>query len=381
MRYNGVILPDSASSFCEAFGNPDAARGDPLAASYLAAASDGDAARQLAILVDRCAMPVMQAIVRRRFAGAGAGSQRSTPDQEDAEDAIAEAGAQFAARLMRARAGDDADPVEDLRAYAAVVAYRACDSVLRRRYPARARLKNRIRFTIEHCAGFSAWRDGGELLCAVDPIGARAGDLRRAPQSHPARFDDALPAGVSPSTMPLRDLIDALLRGRRDPVSLDELTEQVARLIGDPDSVARSAAAPGDAAAEALENLPSRDASVEDQVEQLAYLRDIWLEMQQLPSHQCAAVLLNLRDHKGRGVAALLPRLGIASIRAMASAIKLSPLEFADIWDRLPMDDNTIAQLLGVKRQQVIGYRKKARERLFRRMQRHAFKGEDRGRE
>jgi hypothetical protein len=42
--------------------------------------------------------------------------------------------------------------------------------------------------------------------------------------------------------------------------------------------------------------------------------------------------------------------------------------EFAKLWNNLPLEDTTIAQNLGVTRQQVINLRKSARERLARRM-------------
>jgi hypothetical protein len=42
--------------------------------------------------------------------------------------------------------------------------------------------------------------------------------------------------------------------------------------------------------------------------------------------------------------------------------------EFAEIWNHLPLDDNRIAEILNLTRQQVINLRKSARERLARRM-------------
>jgi hypothetical protein len=42
--------------------------------------------------------------------------------------------------------------------------------------------------------------------------------------------------------------------------------------------------------------------------------------------------------------------------------------EFANLWNELPLEDASIASLLGVTRQQVINLRKSARERLTRRM-------------
>jgi hypothetical protein len=44
----------------------------------------------------------------------------------------------------------------------------------------------------------------------------------------------------------------------------------------------------------------------------------------------------------------------------------------AAIWEELPLDDQAIASILGVTRQQVINLRKSGRERLQRRMASHS---------
>jgi hypothetical protein len=46
----------------------------------------------------------------------------------------------------------------------------------------------------------------------------------------------------------------------------------------------------------------------------------------------------------------------------------MSMAELSEIWGRLPVDDHTIAERLGLTRQQVINLRKSARARLARRM-------------
>ena len=88
----------------------------------------------------------------------------------------------------------------------------------------------------------------------------------------------------------------------------------------------------------------------------------------ELPPNQRAALLLNLRDADGRGVIALFPLQGIATVRELADTLGLSAERFAELWHDLPLEDNAIAELLGLTRQQVISLRKVARERLARRM-------------
>jgi DNA-directed RNA polymerase specialized sigma24 family protein len=111
---------------------------------------------------------------------------------------------------------------------------------------------------------------------------------------------------------------------------------------------------------------PAPDAALA--FERRTYLVRLWEEIRQLPPRQAAALLLNLRDGQGRNAAALLPLTGIATLREMAAAVGLPPEELAGLWNRLPLEDILLADLLGVSRQQVINLRKSARERLARRM-------------
>ena len=58
-------------------------------------------------------------------------------------------------------------------------------------------------------------------------------------------------------------------------------------------------------------------------------------------------------------------------IFASGTALALAAEQFAELYNRLPLDDATIAQRLGITRQQVINLRKAARDRLVRRMRSH----------
>ena len=70
----------------------------------------------------------------------------------------------------------------------------------------------------------------------------------------------------------------------------------------------------------------------------------------------------------GSNALALLMILEIATFDQVAVALELAPERLAEIWSGLPLDDNSIAALLGVSRQQVINLRRAARERLARRV-------------
>ena len=105
-----------------------------------------------------------------------------------------------------------------------------------------------------------------------------------------------------------------------------------------------------------------------EQIDNRRYLERLWTEICELPAHQRVALLLNLRDEGGSGMLGLFPVTGVASQARIAEAIGVSADRLAELWPRLPVDDEWIAGELRVSRRQVINFRKCARERLARRM-------------
>ena len=83
---------------------------------------------------------------------------------------------------------------------------------------------------------------------------------------------------------------------------------------------------------------------------------------------QRLALLLNLRDGEGRGVIALLPLTGVASIRRIAAMLEMPAPELAALWPRCRSRMRPSPSGSGLTRQQVINLRKSARARLGRRM-------------
>ena len=189
---------------------------------------------------------------------------------------------------------------------------------------------------------------------------------------------DPRPDGPDLEGEVLLGLVERLRRLRRDPgeegirdfrgyvaVVTYNVVSRQARLRGRE----RSGAGEDNGAPLLLLPDPAPDAALA--FERRTYLVRLWEEIRQLPPRQAAALLLNLRDGQGSNAAALLPLTGIASLREMAAAVGLPPESLAGLWNRLPMEDAALADLLGVTRQQVINLRKSARERLARRMRGH----------
>jgi len=164
----------------------------------------------------------------------------------------------------------------------------------------------------------------------------------------------------------LRDMVTGVFESIGNPVELDELVNAVAFWSGVKDDIAQDNV--DERYVDSPERLADTGVCLDVEVERRIYVQRLWSEICQLPQRQRAALLLNLKDVKGGDCIALFPLTGIATPRDIADSLGISPNRFAEMWNDLPMDDNTVAQHLGISRQQVINLRKSARERLARRM-------------
>ena len=97
------------------------------------------------------------------------------------------------------------------------------------------------------------------------------------------------------------------------------------------------------------------------------YMARLWAEICDLPLPHRKALLLNLNDGAG-GDIQLFVHLGVASVEQIANALEMKPIEFAKLWNELPLEDARIARELGISRQDVVNRRSAARKRLVRRM-------------
>ena len=322
----------------------------------------------LARLIEGHAAPIIKGIIGSKLrAGAG-----ENPSWQEAADLYGDVVVQLLARLRAFISDPDEHFIGDFRGYVAVTAYNACHLHLRKKYPARWRLKNRLRYTLSRAEEFALWEgEGGDWLCGLSAWRGRkkssagaAQRLRRLADD-PGALQKAGPAADA-RRAELPELLRAVFGHVGGPVSLEELLGVVADLQGVRDTVVTVDISEDESFGASREQAEAATGFATE-VERRSYLRRLWEEIIQLPALQRAALLLNLRDAQ-EGVIALLPLAGVASIRQIAEAVRVPAEEFAALWNRLPLDDAAIAELLGVTRQQVINLRKSARARLARRM-------------
>jgi hypothetical protein len=200
--------------------------------------------------------------------------------------------------------------------------------------------------------GFAQWRDKG----AASPPRA----FERIRQDPVEWIQTTGLASVGIDRAQLSSLLNALFQLCGSPIQLDDLVNIVADICHEKDQP--------DESLDTMMQLAAPTLDFEIMLEQQHMLALIWREVCELPSRQRLALLLNFKDARGQDLVSLLPYTRTATIEQIAEAIDFPLVEFLRLWNKLPLDDATIAGLLGATRQQVINLRKCARERLERRM-------------
>jgi DNA-directed RNA polymerase specialized sigma24 family protein len=345
---------------------PEHSRTDDLLRPFLQATED-EAQEILAALITKHVEPLVQTIVRRKLCP---GSARVDARRlQDAEDVCREAIVSLIRRLRAAR-NDSAPPsIDNLSSYVAVTAYNACSEYVRRKYPERHRLSNRLRYTLTHRETFDLWQAGDDQWWC----GLRA--WRGVLMEQTAGGPDA----------GLQDCSEILARmggGESSSGNLAPLLVEIFKFVGRPcpfeDLVTTLSDWWGLNAASGAEisyeedgalNAGSRpDTSLVIRIELRAYLRRLWIEICELPLQQRCALLLNLRDSNGQDIITMFVDTYVATIRQIAEALGMPLSQFVELWNDLPCDDTAIAKRLGLTRQQVVSLRQSARRRLARRM-------------
>jgi len=331
------------------------AHGDPLLIPFLDAATDHDATEPLALLL-AAAEPVIREAVRRELA-------RSLAGAGQVDDVASEVRLRMVRKLWALRR-DEAAPIDNWLAYVARAAEYGCYAFLREQFPERTRFRNRLRYAVAHHASTTLARDEqGVWRCQTSRAVRRAA----ATGSTEAFVNDPrgwLSAQRIDLSAALPAVLDQMLAAFDRPIELDRLVDAMAGVLGIAD--ARPPRRRGDADKAPPIVDPSPGAA--DVLEHREALLRTWNEIVDLPLRQRAALLLNLRDPDGGAILHLLPSTGVVTSASIASALDLDEAALAALWDRLPLDDLSIASQLNLTRQQVINLRKSARARLGRRL-------------
>lgn len=333
-----------------------AAGNDPLLIPFLEAPDDREAEQALARLVSEEVTPLVKQIVGYKLRACAVGSQ-------EVEDLCSETLVNLLARLGDLRSHRTSEGIRNFRGYVAVTAYHACHEYLRRKYPQRHILKNKLRYLLTHQPDFALWKtEEGEWMAGL------AGWARCAPREETRAFaHEPVPHAAAAS---LKELLPSVFQRAGRAIELDELVGIVAEAYKIKDQLAGRENHNERAT---FENIADERRHVDREVDRRLYLERLWGEISRMSPNHCAALLLNLKDERRACAIELFLVTGVASFEQLAAALGRTEEWLATIWNRLPVDDLTIAQHLGLSRQQVINLRKSARQRLAKRMEASGF--------
>lgn len=335
---------------------------DVLLEPLMGDVSDEQADELLSQVITKHADPVIKGVIRFKLR---LNSYRES-QRAEADDIHQEVVLQLLAQLQRFRKLPEDHPISDVRGMAAVIAHRTCARWMRRQFPERHALKNRLHYLLTRQRGLALWDDDGKSLAG---FAVWKKENRPAKTTRHLSEVEGLPNHIralkSEKPQELADAVAAILNHVGGPIDFDELVSAIATIQGISDQPIESLTEDEDIAS----LMPAtQEPDQAWRMEKRMFLQRLWEELQQLPLNQRSALLLNLKDASGFGCITLFPATGIASVRQLAAALDISPEKFAEVWNELPLEDAKIAELLGLTRQQVINARKSGRERLARRL-------------
>lgn len=336
---------------------------DDMLLPFLRAADPAEAEHLLASLVSEQADQVARPIIAHKMYAFVGRSHLSL----DAEDVYSEVILRLLGRLQLLRTDPGAQPISSFRAYVKGLTLNVCSEYLRKRFPNRSGLQDKLRYQLTHSNELAMWKsDEHEWLCgfagwrAQQKIPVRAADLEQL-RGEPGSLAPVAHRRQDVRRQQLAEMLSAIFSRLDGPIALDDLVGLVAELQGIKDET-------GSYSYTDQPQVRDPRADAEGELTQRRELERLWTEIQLLPARQRFALLMNLTDARGEDVTGLLPLTGICTFREIAEVLSLTVEHFAEVSKELPLEDTAIATRLGCTRQQVINLRKSARERLARRL-------------
>ena len=312
------------------------------------------------------AAPVVRQALRRRL-GFFVDQRGMNPHNQDAEDLYQEIMTKVVQTLHDLRNPSAKSEIQNLGQYVARIASNACNDLLRTKSPARARLKNNLRFVLTHhrdfavwkteaeaLAGFAVWKDTTKFVLAQQKLF----DLEQTLAS----FRSTRLRGQNVKQLPLTKLVAELFNWIGSPIEIDELVNLVAALLDIKDYPVESIDDQTLAYADA--RIADSTLSTDSRLESQALLRQLWQALKELSAEQRDVFCLGFEDQSGRDLFTVLLEAEIVSFQQLEQELGRSTNVIVELWSNMPMDDEAIAVELETTRAQVYKWRFRALQRL-----------------
>jgi len=341
---------------------------DEVLLPYLQATSEAEKQQCLDELLLVQASPVVRNTLRERLSlhVSLAGTSR---DQE-AEDLYHEILAKIVEFLRDLDDNENRPNIQNFRRYVARLATNACHDYLRRKSPARARLKNNLRDLLSRHPDFALWKSDEDWFAGFSQAPASHNVSSTKPQLQVEGLLDALRLQAFPGQdvkrLPLSLLVAELFQWLEGSVELGLLVDLIAKLRGVKDHPPESLDEEGRRFFEA--RLRETTLSSDLRFDAKDTLIRLWVAVQRLPPKQRDTFCLSFNDQSGDDLFSLLIDAEVADFEEIARALERTEEKLGELWELMPMDRTAIATELGATPPQVSKWRFRAVEKLEREM-------------
>lgn len=339
---------------------------DQLLLPYLQASDESERQEHLDELLMVHAAPVVRQALRRRL-GFYVDQRGVNPHNQDAEDLYQEIMAKIVQALHDLRNSSAPTDIQNLKQYVSRISSNACNDVLRTKSPARARLKNNLRFLLTHHRDFAIWKMEGETLSGF----AAWRDTSRSLSSQKELFDieERLPnfrttrlRSENIKKVPLTRVVAELFQWIGSPVEFDVLVNVVATLLDVKDHPVETL---DDHTLAYIETrIAASTLHSSSRLEEHALLRSLWQALRELSAQQRDVFCFGFEDQAGRDLFTVLLEAEVVTFRELAQELGRSTEGIVGLWSKMPMDDEDIAVEMKTTRAQVYKWRFRALERL-----------------
>ena len=339
---------------------------DQLLLPYLQASNESERQQHLDELLLIHAAPVVRQALRRRL-GFYVNQLGINPHNQDAEDLYQEIMTKILQTLHDLGSSSTKPDIENLRQYVAGIASNACNDLLRTKSPARARLKNNLRFILSHHRDFAVWKVEDETICGFRQWQESSRSLSSKTRladvvERLATFRSTRFPRENVKQVPLPRIIDELFRWIDGPVELDVLVNIIAALLEVKDYPVESV---DDASLAYIETrVADSTLSSGSRLEEQALLRRLWQELKELSTDQRDVFCLGFEDGSGRDLFTVLLEAAIVNFEQIARELGRSTETIVGLWSKMPLDAEGIASELKITRAQVYKWRFRALRRL-----------------
>lgn len=333
------------------------------------------------LVIDEAAPLVRQTIrYRLRFHLSEGGRSPSNPDAEDLYHDIL---ARLVKTINRMAGEGGLLPIRDFRQYTVRVATNGCNDYLRRKYPGRTRLRDRVRDLLLRRGDLAIWKgEESGMLCGLAAWreAPQRPDLLLRQQSlraEPERFREERLPHDGPRAPGLARIVEEVIEWMGGPVDLDCVVEVAAFVLG----VREQQYEPWEQetedgqqrmAAESVAGAARIESGVEEELEremrERAALKRLWMIIETLPDRQRKVFFYGFATSSGEDLLTLLFQAGVATPSQVALTMEVPLERLMAVWRAMPLCTPDLAAFLGLDRQQVSKLRFRAIRTIEKRM-------------